>query len=139
MGSETGWRWTTPGALISAERVDDPAQQALAHRDVEQVVGALDRVALDDLVPLAEEHDADVVGLEVQGQAGDAVGQLEHLERAAVLEAVDARDAVGHRQHGADLGQLGGAGVEALDAALEDAGDLVGLDLHYEDCSLIRP
>ena len=36
------------------------------------------------------------------------------------------------RQDGADLGQLGRAGVEALDAALEDAGDLVGLDLHCE-------
>ena len=34
------------------------------------------------------------------------------------------------REHGADLGQVGAAGVEALDAALEDAGDLVGLDLH---------
>ena len=116
----------------AAERVDDPAEQALAHRDVEQVVGALDRVALDDLLPVAEEHDADVVGLEVQRQAGDAVGQLEHLERQAVLQAVDARDAVGHRQDGADLGQLGRAGVEALDAALEDAGDLVGLDLHCD-------
>src|SRR5207247_11211760 len=57
------------------------------------------------------------------------VRQVEHLECHAVLEAVDAGDAVGHGQHGADLGQVGLAGLEALDARLEDGGDLVGLDL----------
>src|SRR5262249_38302438 len=67
---------------------------------------------------------------EVQRQAGDVVRQLEHLERHAVLEPVDAGDAVADRQHGADLGQVRAAGVEPLDAALEDGGDLVGLDLH---------
>ena len=123
-GTFTGWRWTTPGALNSAgprlggldlalaveraaERVDDPAQQRLADRDVEQVAGALDGVALDDLLPLAEQHGADVVGLEVQREPGDVVRELEHLERHAVLEPVHARDAVRDRQHGADLGQVG--------------------------------
>ena len=70
IGSLTGWRWTTPGALNSAgrvsvgldvalavervaERVDDAAEQALADRDLEQAVGALDRVALDDRAPTA--------------------------------------------------------------------------------------
>ena len=147
IGSVTGWRWTTPGALTSAGRISSvlmsplpssgrPSgstmrpEQLLADRDLQQRVGALDGVALDDLLPVAEEHDADVVGLEVQREAGDVVGELEHLERHAVLEAVDARDAVGDRQDGADLGELGLARVEALDAALQDAGDLVGLDLH---------
>ena len=46
----------------AAERVDEAAEQLVADRDLEQVAGALDRVALDDLVPLAEEHRADVVG-----------------------------------------------------------------------------
>ena len=97
-----------------------------------------DGVALGDALPLAEQHGADVVGLEVEREPGDPVGKLEHLERHAVLEAVYARDAVGHRQHGADLGQLGAAGVEALDAALEDGGDLVGVDLHVL-CSYAAP
>src|SRR3981189_3092713 len=48
-------------------------------RALEEAAGALDRVALDDLLPGAEEHGADVVGLEVQGQARHVVGQLEHL------------------------------------------------------------
>src|SRR3954453_2005088 len=45
----------------AAERVDDAAEERLADRDLEQLIGALDRVALDDLLPVAEEHGADVV------------------------------------------------------------------------------
>ena len=112
------------------QRIDDPPEQRLADGDVEQAAGAPDGVALGDVLPLAEQHRADVVGLEVQRQAGDAVRQLEHLEGHAVLEAVQARDAVGHRQHRADLGQLGAAAVESLDAALQDACYLVWIDLH---------
>ena len=131
-GVVTGWRSTTPGALNSAgrvsevlivalvveraaERVDDPAEQLLADRDLEQAAGALDRVALDDLVPVAEQHDADVVGLEVEREAGDVMGQVEHLQRHAVVEPVDAGDAVGDREHGADLREVGGVGLESLD------------------------
>ena len=119
----------------AAERVDDPAQQLLADRDLEQAAGALHRVALDDLVPLAEQHDADVVGLEVQRQAGDVVGQVEHLERHAVVEPVHAGDAVGDREHGADLREVGGVGLESLDPRSQDLRNLVGLDLHAVQCS----
>jgi len=35
------------------------------------------------------------------------VGQREHFERHHVVEAVDARDPVGDREHRADLGQRG--------------------------------
>ena len=90
-----------------AERVDDPAEQRLADGDVQQATGALDGVALGDVLPLTEQHRADVVGLEVERQAGHVVRQIEHLERHAVLEAVHAADAVGDRQHGSDLGQVG--------------------------------
>ena len=155
IGSFTGWRCTTPGALCSAgrvsvgldlalavervaERVDDPPQQRLADRDVEQAPGAPDGVALDDLLPLAEQHGADVVGLEVEREPGHAVRQVEHLERHAVLQAVDAADAVGDRQHGPDLGEIGARGVEALDPALEDRGDFVGLDLHVTVSGSLR-
>jgi hypothetical protein len=43
---------------------------------------------------------------------------------------VHARDAVRHGQDRAHLGEVGLARVEALDTALEDGRDLVGLDLH---------
>ena len=114
----------------AAERVDDAAEQRVADGNLEQAPGALDLIALLDLVPLAEQHGADVVGLEVEREAGHVVRQLEELTRHDVVEAVDARDAVRHGQDGAHLGEVGAAVLEALDAALEDAGDLVWLDLH---------
>jgi hypothetical protein len=51
---------------------------------------------------------------------------------------VHAGDAVADGQDRADLGQVRAALVEPLDAALEDAGDLVGLDLHLFSSVLSR-
>ena len=85
--------------------------------------GSLDGLALGDLLPLAEERDADVVLLEVERDAGDAVLELEHLHGQAALEAVDAGDAVADLEDGADLGEVG-LDVVVLDALLEDRGDL---------------
>ena len=114
-----------------AERVDDAAQQLLADRDLEQLARPLDGVALLDLVPVAEQHGADVVGLEVQREARHVVRQLEHLERHAVVQSVHAGDAVRDGEDGADLGEVRAALLDALDPLLEDGGDLVGLDLQF--------
>ena len=121
----------------AAERIDDPPEQLLADRDLEQLSAALDGVALDDLVPLAEQHHADVVGLEVERQPGDLMGQLEHLQRHAVVEPVDAGDAIGDREHGADLREVGAVGLEPLDPLSQDLRNLVGLDLHFFSRSLV--
>jgi hypothetical protein len=72
---------------------------------------------------------ADVVLLEVQRDAGDAVLELEHLHGDGALEAVDTGDAVPDLQHGADLGEVGLDG-EVLDPLLEDRGDLFRAKLH---------
>ena len=85
-GSCTEWRGMMPGALTStrvrvtsverplavdrvAEPVDDAAEQAAADRHVDDRAGALDRVALADAAVVAEDHDADIVGLEVERHA----------------------------------------------------------------------
>jgi len=47
-------------------------------------------VALAEQLPRAEEHDGDVVLLEVEREPGDPVRELDHLQRDAVLEPVDA-------------------------------------------------
>src|SRR3546814_13170152 len=49
-----------------AERVDHAAEQALADRHVDDGAGALDGVAFLDAAVVAEDHDPDVVGLEVE-------------------------------------------------------------------------
>ena len=146
-GSLTAWRSTTPGALNStgrnsvgldgalvveraAERVDDAADHGLAHRHLQHAAGALDEVALLDERVLAEEHGADVVFFEVEGQPDDVVRQLEHLHGHAVAQAVDAGDAVADLEDGADLFDLD-LRLVALDLGLQDGGDLFGSQLHW--------
>ena len=139
-GSFTGWRSITPGALNSSGRRSDdsigPApssglpsgsttrpSRAVADGDVDDGAGPPDRLALLDLLPLAEEGDADVVLLEVERDADDAVLELEPLQRDGVLEAVHAGDAVADLEDGAHLGEVG-LDVVLLDPGLEDRRDL---------------
>src|SRR6202043_1585009 len=89
------------------ERVDDAAEQALADRHVDDRAGALDGLAFLDLAVFAEDHDAEIVGLEIERHAADAVLELDHLTGLDIVEAVDAGDAVADRQHLADFRDLG--------------------------------
>jgi hypothetical protein len=78
---------------------------------------------------VAEDHDADIVGFEVERHALDAAGELDHLAGLDVVEAVDAGDAVTDRQHLADFGDLG-LGAEIGDLVLDDLRDFCGADIH---------
>ncbi len=82
-----------------------------------------------DLAVVAEDHDADIVDLEVQRHAAHAVLELDHLAGLHVVEAVDAGDAVADGEHLADLGDLGLL-AEILDLLLEDCRNLGGADVH---------
>src|SRR6185436_19069670 len=112
-----------------AERVDDAAHQRRPDRDRHDAARALDDVALADLGALAHQHRAHRVFLEVERDAQDTVRQFEQLAGHAPLEAVDARDAVAHGQHGARLGHLD-AGAEAAELLADDLGDFFCADLH---------
>ena len=147
IGSFTPRRGMMPGALTStrrrsaasvigalavdrlAQRVDDAAEQPLADRHVDDGAGALDRFAFLDRDVGAEDHDADIVVLEVQRHALDAAGELDHLAGLDVVEAVDARDAVADAQHLADFAHFR-FGAEILDLAFQDGGDFGRLDVH---------
>ena len=78
---------------------------------------------------LPEEHGAHRVLLEVHGDPGHPVGELEELARHAILEAVDAGDPVAHLQHGAHLADVHRRGV-ARELLANDLRDLVGANLH---------
>ena len=114
-----------------SERVDHAPEQALADRHVHDRAGALDGLAFLDLAVGAEDHDADIVLLEVERHAARAVLELHHLAGLHIVEPVGARDAVADRQHLADLGDLGLL-AEILDLLLEDCGDFGGADVHQE-------
>src|SRR5262249_50095417 len=113
-----------------AERVDDAAEHAIAHGHRHHAAGAAHGLALLDVLPLAEERDADVVLLEVEGNADDAMLELEPLQGDAVHEPVDTGDAVADLQNGADLGEVG-LDVVTLDPLLQDRGDLLWAQLHW--------
>src|SRR6202048_1034440 len=112
-----------------AERVDHAAEQALADRGIDDGAGALDGLTFLDLAVSAEDHDTDVVGLEVQRHAAGAVLELDHLAGLDVVETVDAGDAVADGQHLSDFGNFSLL-AEILDLVLEDRGNFRGADVH---------
>src|ERR1700730_3690133 len=111
------------------ERIDDAAKQALADGGVDDGAGALDGLAFLDLAVGAEDHDADVVGFEVQRHAAGAVLELNHLAGLDVVEAVNAGNAVADGQHLSDFGNLSLL-AEILDLVLQDRGNFRGADVH---------
>src|SRR5215213_3836468 len=112
-----------------AERVDDAAEQALADRHVHDGARALHGLAFGDLAVGAEHHDADIVGLEVEGHALHARLELHHLTGLDIVEAVATGDAVTHGQDLPDFGDFS-LGAEVLDLLFEDRGDLSGSNVH---------
>ena len=66
------------------ERVHDAAEQRLADRHLGDAAGALDLVALLDVLRVADDGDADVVLFEVEHEARDAVRELEQLAGRAL-------------------------------------------------------
>src|SRR2546421_543774 len=98
---------------------------------VQHAAGAAHLVALAQLQVIAEDHGADVVLLEVQRLADPLVArlrgwELEHLARHGRREAVDARDAVLHLEHRADLPHVELGQVGRLDFFEEDLFQLAG-------------
>jgi hypothetical protein len=87
-----------------AERVDDPADHAVADRHPKQVARRTHLFPLGNLQVLAEDDDADGVLFEVEGDAADlAVGELDHFAGHDAAQAVDAGDAIADLEHPADL------------------------------------
>src|SRR5439155_18100311 len=120
-----------PAVQRLPQRVDDAAGERLADGHARDAPGSLHRLTLLDLIPLAEKGRADVVLLEVEREAGDAVLELEHLHRDRALEAVDASDAVTDLEDRSDLGEVG-FDVVLLDPLAQDRRDLFGTKLQIE-------
>src|SRR5690606_35387331 len=100
-----------------AQTGHDATDQGLAHRNVSDRAGALDRIAFLNGRVVAEDHDPDVVGFEVQRHALNAAGEFDHLAGLDVVEAMDTGDPVTDGQHLADFSGLG-FGSEVSDLLL---------------------
>ena len=156
-GSWTDLRCITPGAWSSsgaagvgldlaeavdrgAERVDDAAEEVVADGDGEDLAGAADRLALLDPVEVTEDDDADLAGVEVQGEAERAVLELEQLVGHGRGQAGDPGDAVAGLGDGADLFLAGRLRLVVGDVLLERVADLLRTDRelrHLRPCSLL--
>ncbi len=92
-----------------AERVHHAPDHGIAHGHAHDAPGALDLVAFLDLGVLAEQHDADLIFLQVHGNAGHAVRESKQFASHDLVESIDARDAVTQSDDGAGLvhGDLG--------------------------------
>src|SRR5205823_3203000 len=106
-----------------------PAEEAFTDRHLRDAPRPFDLVAFLDGLLLAHDGGADVVLLEVQRDAVDAVRELDQLARRDPLEPVDARDAVARREHEAGLSDLELLLV-FLDLIADDVADLRRADLH---------
>src|SRR6202020_1410062 len=105
------------------------AEQALADRRIDDGAGALNGLAFLDLAVGAEDHDADVVGFEIQRHAAGAVFEFDHLAGLDVVQPIDAGNAVADRQHLSDFGNLGLL-AEILDLVLGGRGNFRGAEVH---------
>src|SRR5262249_46017372 len=74
--------------------VDHATDQRFADRHGGDAAGALDAVALLDVLVGAEEHDTDVVLFEVEDHAEHVAGEPDQLARHRIFQSPQARDAV---------------------------------------------
>ncbi len=116
------------------EGVDHAADQLGADRHFQDAARALDGVAFGDVLVLAQNHGADGVALEVQGQAVGRLAvlggrELEHFALHRVGQAVHAADAVGDGDDRALVADVGRR-PQAFDAALDQFGNFRGIQLH---------
>ena len=140
IGSLTGWRCTTVGACSSRARRPSASigprpsiglpsgsttrpRKRVADGDREDLAGAAHRLALLDLANVAEEDDTDLADVEVQGEAEEAVLELQQLVGHRRVETLDARDAVTGLHDATDL-FAGGARRVRRDVPLDRIPDL---------------
>ena len=86
-----------------AERIDDAADQGVAHGHAHDAAGALDFVAFLDLGEFAEQDHADLIFFEVHSDSGDAVREAEQLAGHDLVKAVDTGDSVTKGNDGANF------------------------------------
>ncbi len=107
-----------------AERIDHAANQGIADRHRHDLAGALDLLAFTQLGVVAQQHRADLVFIQVHGQAGHAMGKLDQLARHDLVQPMDARNAVAQGDDRADFVHLH-ALVVVFNLLPEQLGNLV--------------
>ncbi len=111
----------------ATQRVDHTPEHGVADGNGSDLAGGFHRAAFLNPEALTHQHRTDVVVFEVESDAFGAVLEFEEFTGHGLLQAVDAGDAVAHRQNGADVADRDGL-VVILNLLFEDGADLVGTD-----------
>ncbi len=109
-----------------AQRVDDATHEAVTDGHGEDLAGAADLLALLDAGEVTEHDDADLAGVEVQGDAEGAVLELEELVGHGRGRPRHARDAVAGLGDDADLFLAGRVRLVVRHELLQRVPDLFG-------------
>ncbi|GBF27930.1 hypothetical protein MnTg02_02990 [bacterium MnTg02] len=112
-----------------AERINDTAEKALAHGHIDNRSRPLDRIAFLDGAVVPENHDTDIIDLEIEGHAANAAGKFNQFAGLHIVEAVNAGNTVAHRQDLTNFGNLG-LFTEILNLLLQNRGDFCGPNIH---------
>ena len=107
-----------------AERVDHASEEFVADRHREDLTGALDLLALFDLLEVTEDHRADAVLVEIECDAEHAAGELQQLLGHHRRQTLDVGNTVTRVDDRADLLALG-LGLEAGDILLDCPLDVI--------------
>ena len=90
------------------EGIDDAAEHLLADGDGKEPAGGLDFVAGLHFFAASEQHDADFGFFKIEGQAEEAVAEIEHFVEHDFGEAFDFGHTIADFTDGADIGFLNG-------------------------------
>ena len=146
IGSFTGWRWTTPGALNSAGRVSVVLISPLSssgrpsgstRRPSSSSPTGISsswpvRLTVSPSTILSHSPKSTAPTLSSSRLSASPVTSCgsSSISSDMQLSSPWTRAMPSPTEHGADLGEVGGLRVQALDPLAQDAGDLVWLDFH---------
>ncbi len=116
------------------QRIDHAAFELGTHWNFQNTAGALDRVAFGDVLVFTQDHGANRVTLQVQGQTVGwqtiAAGrEFEHFALHHVGQAMDAANAVSHGNHCALVANVARRS-QAFNAALDQFRNFCWIELH---------
>ncbi len=112
-----------------AKRVNHAADHGIADRHGEELAEGADLVTFVDRQIVAEDGNADAILFQVEHDAADARGELDHFAAHRARQAIDAGHAVAYFEHRADFADVDLAFV-MLDLLLDDRGNFISIEFH---------
>merc|ERR1719228_246326 len=132
-GDDAGGLQSNPEPLLAgdgtlavngiAKSVNNAAEDLLTDRDVHNGSSPLDNISLLDELVVTEDHNTNIVGLQVEGHSLQSGAELHHLLGLDVLEAIDTGNTVTNGEDAACLLEVDGGGG-SQDSLLQDGGNL---------------